>query len=77
MLYLDLNDVHTLQTNLFDFLHRVVQGLRKKGVRRIQFPFPLAYLRPVIVTDMGDLPSDFLAGLGVHCSSTPLHDSTE
>jgi len=28
----DLNDVHTLQTNLFGFLHQVVQGLRKKGI---------------------------------------------
>jgi hypothetical protein len=38
VLQLDLNDVHTLQTNLFGFLHHVVQGLRKKGVRRIPFP---------------------------------------
>lgn len=36
--YVDLNDVHTLQTNLFGFLHHVVQGLRKKGVRHIPFP---------------------------------------
>lgn len=53
MLYLDLNDVHTLQTHLFDFLHHVVQGLRKKGVRCIQFPsFPLAYLHGVIGTQV-------------------------
>lgn len=38
VLYLDLNDVHILQTNLFGFLHHVVQGLRKKGVRHILFP---------------------------------------
>lgn len=38
-LYLDLHDVHTLQNNLFGFLHHVVQGLRKKGVRRIPFGF--------------------------------------
>ena len=40
VLYLDLHDVHTLQNNLFGFLHRVVQGLRKKGVRRVPFAFP-------------------------------------
>ena len=79
VLYSDLNDVHTLQTNLFGFLHHVVQGLRKKGVRRIPSPISsrLAYPHVVSGTDLGHLPSYFLAGLGVHRPSTPLHHSTE